>query len=83
MKKGNNSEKHEQLKKVENTILKYLHIDVNNKFQPPMPNDEVCKMATDKQTHKYTHKNIHTLLYCLFSFRMLVSKNLTSWVRNV
>ena len=25
------------------------------KFQPPMLNDEVCRMATDKQTHKYTN----------------------------
>ena len=27
------------------------------KFQPSMLNDEVCRMATDKQTHKYTHTN--------------------------
>ena len=26
------------------------------KFQPPMSNDEVCRTATDKQTHKYTQK---------------------------
>ena len=30
-----------------------------SKFQPPMLNDEVCRMATDKQTHKYIHKK-HT-----------------------
>ena len=30
-----------------------------SKFQPSMLNDEVCRMATDKQTHKYIHKK-HT-----------------------
>ena len=25
------------------------------KFQPPMLNDEGCRVATDKQTHKHTH----------------------------
>ena len=29
------------------------------KFQPPMLNDEVCRVATDKQTHKYTIKNAY------------------------
>ena len=31
------------------------------KFQPPMLNDEVCRMATDKQTHKYIHKKTYIL----------------------
>ena len=31
------------------------------KFQPAMLKDEVCRMATDKQTHKYTHKHTYTV----------------------
>ena len=30
-----------------------------SKFQPPMLNDDACRVSTDKQTHKHTHK-IHT-----------------------
>ena len=26
-----------------------------SKFQPPMLKDDVCRTATDKQTHKHTH----------------------------
>ena len=29
------------------------------KFKPPMLNDEVCRVATHKQTPKHTHKK-HT-----------------------
>ena len=56
------------------------------KFQPPMSNDEVCRMATDKQTHKYTHKHTYRVkteetffafkfFYFLFSFKKVVSNN--------
>ena len=33
-----------------------------SKFQPPILNDDVCRAAIDKQTHKQTYntKNIHT-----------------------
>ena len=30
-----------------------------SKFQPPMLNDDVCRAATDKQTHKHTHKHTY------------------------
>ena len=58
-------EKNQNFKKGKYTILRYSHIGIYIcmlKFQPPMLNDEVCRMATDKQTHKHTirHINIHT-----------------------
>ena len=30
-----------------------------SKFQPPMLNDDVCRVVTDKQTHKYIHKHTY------------------------
>ena len=30
-----------------------------SKFQPPMLNDDVCRAATDKQTHKHTYKHTY------------------------
>ena len=67
------------------------------KFQPPMLNDEVCRMATDKQTHKYIHtqkkltyrvKTEETFFafksfYFSFSFKKAVSKNNILFVINI
>ena len=30
-----------------------------SKFQPPMLKDDVCRTATDKQTHKHTHTHTY------------------------
>ena len=53
-----------------------------SKFQPPMLNDDICRVATDKQTHKHTHKHTYRvkteetffygqILYFLFFFLYL------------
>ena len=30
-----------------------------SKFQPPMLNDDACRVSTDKQTHKHTHTHTY------------------------
>ena len=34
-----------------------------SKFQPPMLNDDACRVSTDKQTHKHTHTHTHKHTY--------------------
>ena len=32
-----------------------------SKFQAPMLKGDICRAATDKQTHKHTHKHTYTV----------------------
>ena len=53
MKKEDNSEIKEKLKKVKDTFFLDIYIQVSIlNFQPPMFNNEVCRAMTDKQTYK-------------------------------
>ena len=55
MKKGDNSEKKQQFKKVKDAILIYFHIGICVKISDSYVNDEVCRATTDKKS-----TNIHT-----------------------
>ena len=44
--------KKSKIENVKDTILRYSHIGIYAKMSASYLNDEVCRMATDKQTHK-------------------------------
>ena len=51
------------------------------KFQTPMSNDEVCRVMTDKQTHKHTKRHTYRikteetfLTFKFFNFKFLFKK---------
>ena len=47
------------------------------KFQPPMSNNEVCRMATDKQTYKHT--SVYFSQIVLLNFGSLRRRHFFVW----
>ena len=39
--------------------LSWTKLSLESKFQAPILNGDVCRAATDKQTHKHTHKHTY------------------------